>query len=102
MPDPQPQTDTAATVDADIAFLQSALDRFAKDPVDEQDIAELLRHLETADGIATGVENRLDHILEHLDALLTSLDPEGSGSTSSESDSQRASTNDEVGHDRGK
>jgi glutaredoxin 2 len=38
------------------------------------DLQELLRRLETADGISQGVENRLDDILSDLDDLISSLD----------------------------
>ena len=47
-----------------------------KDAGGEADIAELLVQLESVDGMAQGVENRLDNILENLDGLLASLESE--------------------------
>ena len=44
---------------------------------DEADVAELLRQLESADGIAKGVETRLDDIIGNLDNLLASLESSG-------------------------
>ena len=43
--------------------------------VDE--VEELIRRLEAADGIANGVEDKLNGILEHLDGLLSSLETTG-------------------------
>jgi len=43
------------------------------DSNDEVDISELLSRLESADGMAKGVEGRLDEILEDLDRLLESV-----------------------------
>ena len=42
-----------------------------------EDVEELLRRLEAANGIAEGVEEKLDGILEHLDGLLNSLEATG-------------------------
>lgn len=44
-----------------------------------EDVDELIRRLEAANGIAEGVEDKLDGILQHLDGLLSSL--EGTGET---------------------
>jgi hypothetical protein len=44
------------------------------DSNDEVDISELLNRLESADGMAKGVEGRLDDILEDLDRLLESME----------------------------
>ncbi|KDQ51136.1 hypothetical protein JAAARDRAFT_103360, partial [Jaapia argillacea MUCL 33604] len=40
----------------------------------DQEVAELLRRLETADGLARGVESRLDSVIDELDGLLASLE----------------------------
>lgn len=66
-----------ANLSADIALLRSLLKEDAnQDGADEPDvdIDELLRRLETADGIAQGVESRLDDIIDNLDGLLESLE----------------------------
>lgn len=47
------------------------------DSNDEVDISELLARLECADGMAKGVEGRLDDILEDLDRLLESMERRG-------------------------
>lgn len=47
------------------------------DSNDEVDISELLARLECADGMAKGVEGRLDDILEDLDRLLESMEGRG-------------------------
>lgn len=41
---------------------------------DDSDLEELLTRLDEADGMVTGVENRLDKILDKLDDLLIHLD----------------------------
>ncbi|PIL31080.1 hypothetical protein GSI_05776 [Ganoderma sinense ZZ0214-1] len=71
-----PQNGTPAkqpSLDADIALLQKLL----SEDVDEsnpEDVAALLKRLEAAEGLADGVEDRLDGIMEHLDMLLTDLE----------------------------
>lgn len=42
-----------------------------------EEVEELIRRLEAANGIADGVENKLDEILKHLDGLLGSLESPG-------------------------
>ncbi|KAL4250274.1 hypothetical protein ABKN59_003148 [Abortiporus biennis] len=66
-------------VETDIALLSALLTKFPADAesVDEKDIAELLRQMETADGIARGMESRLDNLIDHLNSLLHSLEEEG-------------------------
>jgi hypothetical protein len=59
-------------LDADIAQLSSLL---SQEPVGrDPDVAELLRTIEAADGMAQGVESKLDTMLENLDNLLASLE----------------------------
>ncbi|KAI0652736.1 hypothetical protein C8Q79DRAFT_886428, partial [Trametes meyenii] len=60
------------SLEADIALLSSLLSQ----NVDESDpdVSELLRRLEAAEGIADGVESRLDGIMDHLDNLLGDLE----------------------------
>ncbi|GBE77326.1 hypothetical protein SCP_0101990 [Sparassis crispa] len=62
------------TLQSDISLLTALL---AQDQSDENDpdIAELLRRLETADGVAKGVESRLDAIIGDLDSILGTLEP---------------------------
>ncbi|OBZ70685.1 hypothetical protein A0H81_09181 [Grifola frondosa] len=69
---PSPQR----TLDSDIALLTSLLEQNggADDDDAEMDVAELLQRLDTADGIARGMESRLDGIIEHLDHLLGALE----------------------------
>ncbi|KAI0829082.1 hypothetical protein BC628DRAFT_1417433 [Trametes gibbosa] len=78
-----PRTDAAKTtqdnaplsqssLEADVALLSNLLSQ----NVDESDpdVVELLRRLEAAEGIADGLENRLDGIMDHLDNLLYDLE----------------------------
>jgi hypothetical protein len=59
-------------LNANIAQLSSLL---VQKPVEgDTDVAELLRTIETADGMAQGVESKLDSMLENLDNLLVSLE----------------------------
>ncbi|KAK7695194.1 hypothetical protein QCA50_002384 [Cerrena zonata] len=69
-----------SNIPSDIALLSSILNR-STDPSDETDIAELLRQIETAHGVAEGVETRLDGVIDHLDALLDTLETHSSQST---------------------
>ncbi|EPQ59968.1 hypothetical protein GLOTRDRAFT_134751 [Gloeophyllum trabeum ATCC 11539] len=69
------QIDAAAAppeLQGDIALLASFLSvsRQSTDDLSDADIAELLRQLEAATGVAEGVESRLDGILGSLDSLL--------------------------------
>lgn len=87
-PDPHP-VDAAAppgTLDADVsalaAFLLSAGAGGGGGDGRElsgADLAALLRQLERADGVARGVESRLDELLSGLDGLLGDLGPEEGG-----------------------
>ncbi|KAI0658294.1 hypothetical protein C8Q70DRAFT_934262 [Cubamyces menziesii] len=61
-----------SALEADIALLSNLLSQ----NVDESDpdVTEMLRRLEAAEGIADGVESRLDGIIDHLDDLLNDLE----------------------------
>ncbi|KAI0779030.1 hypothetical protein BD413DRAFT_124573 [Trametes elegans] len=61
-----------ASLEADIALLSSLLsqDLDGSDP----DVAELLERLDAAEGIADGVESRLNGVIDHLDGLLSELE----------------------------
>ncbi|KAM5538331.1 hypothetical protein V8D89_007933 [Ganoderma adspersum] len=66
-------TPSQPSLDADIALLQKLL----SEDIDEsnpENVAELLKRLEAAEGLAGGVEERLDGIMDHLDTLLTDLE----------------------------
>jgi hypothetical protein len=68
------------TLEADITQLSSLLSQETLDGNDEANVAELLCRLESADGMARGVESRLDIILDNLDNLLATLEPKGNTS----------------------
>jgi hypothetical protein len=61
-----------ATSGADITELSSLLSQ--ESPEGDADVAELLRTIETADGMAQGVESKLDNMLQNLDRFLASLE----------------------------
>jgi hypothetical protein len=72
-----PASTSNTSLEGDITLLTSLLSQSAS--VDEGDIEgaelqELLRRLETADGVARGVESRLDEIIGSLDQMLGSLE----------------------------
>ena len=66
---------TKPLLEADIALLQNLLSEDVDDSnADSENVAELLKRLEAAEGLADGVEERLDGIMGHLDTLLTDLE----------------------------
>lgn len=74
IPDSNTQRTALENLEVDVAQLSLLL---AQEPTSEGDteIAELLQRLESADGMARGVESRLDDILGNLDNMLASLEP---------------------------
>ena len=66
-----------ASIEADIAELSELLSQDTLDDAGEASVAELLARLESADGVAKGVENKLDALLGNLDSLLASLEKNG-------------------------
>ncbi|KAM5534117.1 hypothetical protein V8D89_012208 [Ganoderma adspersum] len=78
--DSQNGTPAKPSLDADITLLQKLL----SEDIDEsnpENVAELLKRLEAAEGFAGGVEERLDGIMDHLDALLGDLETKQMAST---------------------
>jgi hypothetical protein len=70
MPDNKVASQILSSADA----ISSLMDQHGiSDSNDEVDVSELLTRLERADGMAKGVEGRLDEILEDLDRLLESV-----------------------------
>ncbi|KAJ7651581.1 hypothetical protein DFH06DRAFT_1475621 [Mycena polygramma] len=63
-----------AAIEADVAELNELLSRETLDEAGEASVEELLARLESADGVAKGVENKLDALLGNLDNLLASLE----------------------------
>jgi hypothetical protein len=63
-------------LDAEVAALAALLSQGHVDEseLSEQHLAELLRQLEQADGVARGVEDRLDGMLKNLDDLLEGME----------------------------
>ncbi|KAJ3575240.1 hypothetical protein NP233_g1221 [Leucocoprinus birnbaumii] len=62
-----------------MALLASFLTNTQEQPPEDADDAqvdELLKRLTAADGVAKGVEERLDGIIDNLDLLLTALEKE--------------------------
>ncbi|KAJ7269368.1 hypothetical protein B0H12DRAFT_1229506 [Mycena haematopus] len=67
-----------ASIEQDVAELNELLSRETLDDAGEASVAELLARLESADGIAKGVETKLDTLLSNLDNLLAALEEEKS------------------------
>ncbi|KAF7347526.1 hypothetical protein MVEN_01508800 [Mycena venus] len=63
-----------ASIEADIAELNELLSKETLDDSEEASVAELLARLESADGVAKGVESKLDALLGNLDSLLAVLE----------------------------
>ncbi|KAK0466276.1 uncharacterized protein EV420DRAFT_1636860 [Desarmillaria tabescens] len=62
------------SLDDDISLLNSLLSQDNLDESDEASIAELMQRLESADGVAKGMESKLDDLLGNLDTLLAVLE----------------------------
>lgn len=88
------QRDQISSLEADIATLASLIsstsetsnangDKTAEPEIADggelgmEEVEELMRRIEAANGIADGVEDKLNGILEHLDGLLNSLEAKG-------------------------
>ncbi|KAF4573455.1 hypothetical protein AB1N83_003578 [Pleurotus pulmonarius] len=74
------QTSPAQSLDADIARLANLLkqtESMGDGTNPDASLQELLLYLQSADGIATGVESQVDSIISHLDELLEGLEKEG-------------------------
>ncbi|KIJ66458.1 hypothetical protein HYDPIDRAFT_166679 [Hydnomerulius pinastri MD-312] len=68
-------------LESDVRLLCTLLEGGNRDPTDDSELAELLARLDSADGVANGVESRLDELLGTLDNLLSSLEPENGDKT---------------------
>ncbi|SJL06434.1 uncharacterized protein ARMOST_09771 [Armillaria ostoyae] len=55
-------------------MLNSLLSQDNLDESDESSVAELIQRLESADGVAKGMESKLDDLLGNLDTLLAVLE----------------------------
>jgi hypothetical protein len=85
--EPNP-TQLTASIEQDIAELNELLSKETLDDAGEASVAELLARLESADGVAKGVETKLDALLGNLDSLLAALEEE-KADTSVQEDSQQ-------------
>jgi hypothetical protein len=64
-----------SSLEADIAHLDTLLLNGSLDGSHEtEDLMEILARLDSAEGVAKGIEGKLDGILETLDDLLTSFE----------------------------
>ncbi|OCH90557.1 hypothetical protein OBBRIDRAFT_793221 [Obba rivulosa] len=77
---------SGGSLDSDLALLSLLLQQSEANG-DEGDVIELLRRLESADGIARDVESRLDDMIGGLDSLLGALEPGAEGTIVSQSTS---------------
>ncbi|TFY55418.1 hypothetical protein EVG20_g9324 [Dentipellis fragilis] len=71
------------SLETDIVYLKQVISSQPSDENADVNLTVLLRHLETASGVAEGVEERIDGIIGNLDMLLDSLEREtekGAGS----------------------
>ena len=72
----KPSRTAQPSIESDLAFLQNALSQEV-DPSQPEDVEELLKKLEAAEGVADGMESRLDDIMDNLDRLLGDLGAHG-------------------------
>ena len=78
----QERSSEGALTEAELVELQALVSGDLKvllqdtNPDEEINYAELLQRLNATDTMAKGVEQKLDNILENLDALLDSLGPD--------------------------
>ncbi|KZT57721.1 hypothetical protein CALCODRAFT_495754 [Calocera cornea HHB12733] len=66
--------DAAATQLADLLYNLKAFD--PTDPSSAQNVGQLLKSLEQADGIAKGVDSRLDTLLKDLEGMIGAMEKE--------------------------
>ncbi|KXN88949.1 hypothetical protein AN958_06820 [Leucoagaricus sp. SymC.cos] len=86
-------TKPSASLESDMAMLASLLTEPEEGPSEDGDdsqVTELLNRLIAADGVAQGVEERLDGIIENLDLLLTALEKASSDELPQEVTSDKA------------
>ncbi|KAG9042136.1 hypothetical protein FS837_011250 [Tulasnella sp. UAMH 9824] len=72
--------ETATTLSAHMTKLELLISGSVGDDenLSDDDVMELLRQLEEADGIASGLEDKLDGLLENLEGMLKGLErPQG-------------------------
>ncbi|KAG1813997.1 uncharacterized protein BJ212DRAFT_1365002 [Suillus subaureus] len=80
-----------SNLEADIAHLNTLLLNGSLDGSHEtEDLMEILARLESADGMAKGIEEKLDGILGTLDNLLTSLETRDEASITEKTISEEA------------
>ena len=68
----KPSSTGQPSIQSDLAFLQNVLSQEV-DASQPEDVEELLKKLEAAEGLADGMESRLDGIMDNLDKLLGDL-----------------------------
>lgn len=74
------EPDTPNDLHADVATLSSLIPELLS-ASEDADVTELLGSLDSANGLAAGVESRLDNLLGDLDSLLVALQAKGDTTT---------------------
>ncbi|GJE99524.1 hypothetical protein PsYK624_157900 [Phanerochaete sordida] len=99
-----PSSTATNSLDGGIALLTQLLAQSAggeDGDVEGPELQALLRRLEAADGVARGVEDRLDDIIGNLDQILGGLEAEGEQPPAQGKDSHEEVTT-EGGHEEEK
>ena len=81
----QSSSNGTRSLDVDIALLGSLLSQSSGSEecdIEGPELQKLLKRLETADGVAQGVESRLDEIIGSLDQILGGLEAKAEGHVS--------------------
>ncbi|KAG9019119.1 hypothetical protein FRB90_006187 [Tulasnella sp. 427] len=78
----------STTLSAQLNKLEQIINGSGADDEDlgEEEIMELLRQMEEADGIASGLEDKLDGLLENLEGMLKGLEPQDTTSQKPKAD----------------
>lgn len=75
-PNGAPKQDTANTLSAELSRLELLISGSSGDEenLGDEEVMELLRQMEEADGLASGIEDKLDGLLENLEGMLKGLE----------------------------
>ena len=74
-------SEPVSSLSDDIEHIRSFLSQDTPEDAADQDIAALLQHLDRIDSIGHDVEGRIDAVLEKLDSLLGTLQPDNGPQT---------------------
>jgi hypothetical protein len=74
-------SEPASSLPDDLEHIRSFLSQDFPEDAADQDIAALLQHLDRIDSIGNEIEGRIDAVLEKLDSILDTPQPDGGPQT---------------------